>query len=139
MPGMILALDSNIFIAALSPHETGSIKAQKAIREIAAGKYGAVASSIVYGEVLDMSSSKELDVQDFFAHIAHLSTVAADDGICLEAGRLRQKYGSALKLPDALHLATALTQKAGTFVTDDSVLAKIAGKVMPVQMLSELA
>lgn len=145
---MLIALDSNVFIAALSQNEEHSEIAQKLIRDINSGKHTALASSIVYGEVLSTSTStststsiiyrhkSELDLEGFFAHIDNLSTIPADDDINLKAGQLRIQYGSQLKLPDALHIATALLANADMFITNDVALAKIAKKLLPAKGLS---
>ncbi len=135
---MRIYLDSNVLIAALSPYETHSTAAQKLVRQIAEGHFTAAASSMVYGEVLDMSSSKKLDVHDFLTHITHFSTIPADDAICMRAGLLRQKYGSKLKLPDALHLATAVVCKADMFITDDAALAKVSQQIIETKTLGRL-
>lgn len=135
---MIIALDSNVFISALSSHEKHSPNAQKVIRDIASGKHRAIASSIVYGEVYSVSIAKQsVDLEDFFSHIDNLETVPATDDICSRAGKLRLEYGPKLKLPDALHLATALNCKANLFLTNDEGLAKIAKRLITSKLLSE--
>jgi predicted nucleic acid-binding protein len=129
---MLIALDSDVIIAALSPKEEHSSNAQQLIRNVADGKYKVVVSSLVYGEVLSVSTgSQELDLEDFMLHIKNISAVAADDGICLKAGKLRLEYGSSLRLPDAIHLVTAIDNHADLFVTNDIKLA------IPTKLLSE--
>lgn len=135
---MLIALDSDVIIAALSPQEEHSSNAQQLIRNVADGKYTVVASSLVYGEVLSVSSGRqELDLEDFMVHIRNLSTVPADDGICSKAGKLRLEYGSRLRLPDAIHLVTAINNHADLFVTNDIKLAKVSKKLIPTKLLSE--
>lgn len=135
---MLIAVDSNVFIAALSPHEEHSAIAQHLIRDIAEGRHQAIASSIVYGEVLGVSKKGDigLDIEDFITHITHLSIIPAGDAICLQAGELRRSLGSKLKLPDALHVATAISVKADVFVTNDVPLAKAAQTLVPVKPLA---
>jgi predicted nucleic acid-binding protein len=135
---MVIALDSNVFIAALSPNEQHSSNAQKLIRDVANSKHKALASSIIYGEVLSVSTNDQaLDLEDFFSHIDNLVTIPATDSICLRAGELRLEYGSKLKLPDAMHLATALISSIDLFITNDEILAKVAQKLIPIKLLSE--
>lgn len=136
---MLLALDSNVFIAALSPHEGCSDTAQQLIRDIAAGAYRAIASSIVYGEVLGISTGalKPADVTGFLSRITHLATLPADDSICMQAGELRKLHGPQLKLPDAIHLATAKRAQADWFITNDRLLARAATSVLPTKLLAE--
>ena len=136
---MLVALDSNIFIAALSSKEKHSLNAQKLLRDISSRKNQATASSIVYGEIYSIHlSDQPLDLVDFFSHIDNLATVVADDNICLKAGELRLKYGHKLKLPDAMHLATALITKAELFITNDELLAKISQNLIPTKTLAQL-
>jgi len=137
---MLIALDSNILIAALSPHEEHSTRAQQLIKDIASNRYQAVVSSIAYGEILSFSTqqvARALDLGSFLRQIKNCATIAADDTICLAAGELRRTYGGKLKLPDALHLATALNQKADLFITNDFKLAKVAESIVATKTLGE--
>ena len=136
---MLVAIDSNVFIAALSPKENHSLVAQQLIKNIASARYQAVASSIVYGEVISLAKKEQarsLDLTSFFRSLRNLKTVPANDSICVATGRLRQKYGTKLRLADALHLATALDQKSDFFITNDLPLAKIAKNIMPTKTLA---
>jgi len=136
---MTIALDSNIFIAALSQNESHSLTAQQLIRDIDSGKYQAIASSIVLGEVLSIANAKEApDIETFFSLIKNLSTVPASDDICLKAGALRKDQGAKLKLPDALHAATALLSNAELFITNDQQLVKVTKSFLATKLLSEL-
>jgi predicted nucleic acid-binding protein len=134
---MLIALDSNIFIAALSENEEYSLIAQHLVRDIAAGKHRAITSSIAYGEVLSVSNNSELDLESFFSNIVHLSTISADDDICLQAGQLRLEYGKKLKFPDAINVATALFAHADRFITNNKPLVKIAQNLLPTTALEE--
>ncbi len=134
----IVAIDSNVFIAALSADELHSIIAQQLIRDIAKGLHSAVTSSITLSEVLSVSkATPDVDLTAFFSQIPNLLTIPADDAICLRAAELRKQHGSKLKLPDALHLATALSMHADTFVTNDVVLAKVATNLIVTKSLSD--
>lgn len=133
---MLVALDSNVFIAALSPKEEHSINAQNLIRNIANGQYKAVASSITFGEVLSVSESP-INFDEFVSSISNLKTIAANDMICFESGKLRLKHGPKLRLPDAIHLTTAIDNKADVFVTNDSKLAKASRGLINTKLLSE--
>ena len=136
---MVVALDSNVFIAALSSKEEHSPSAQQLIRDIASGKYRAIASSIVYSEVYSVSvANQSLDLEGFFSQVDNFATIPASDDICIRAGELRLEYGSKLKLHDAMHLATALHSKVNLFITNDEKLAKVAQKLIPTKLLSQL-
>ena len=133
-----LALDSNVFIAALSGREQHSAIAQHLIRAIARGDYKALASSVVFGEVLSINSQPHtLDLSGFFALIPYLTTVPADDVVCVKAGQLRADYSKSLRLPDALHLATALFANADIFITNDKKLATVAIEIIPTVLLAD--
>jgi predicted nucleic acid-binding protein len=135
---MLIAIDSNVFIAALSPNEEHSPNAQKLVRDVATGKHTAVASSIVFGEVLGVANtSRAEEIEDFFSHINNLKTHPANDSICVRAGALRREHGPALKLPDAIHLTTALVNSVDVFITNDDRLVKAAQKLIPTKLLSE--
>ncbi|HEV2402752.1 MAG TPA: PIN domain-containing protein [Candidatus Saccharimonadales bacterium] len=135
---MLIALDSDVLIAALSPHEEHSNHAQQLIRDVASGKYIAVSSSLIYGEVLSVGTGKEpVDLENFIEQVRNLSTTACDNYVCMRAGELRFKYGGSLRLPDAIHLITAIKNKADLFITNDGSLAKVARELIRTKLLSE--
>lgn len=135
---MLIALDSNIFILALSGIKDHSSNAQKLILDIKSGKHLALSSSIVYGEVLGISKAEhDFDIEEFFSQIDNFSTIPADDNICVLAGKLRKDYGSKLKLPDAMHLATAIINNADLFITNDAILYKSAKGLISTKFLKE--
>ncbi|MEK7059503.1 MAG: type II toxin-antitoxin system VapC family toxin [Patescibacteria group bacterium] len=124
---MTVALDSNVFIAYLAKDDAFYNSANILIQQIAAGELQAVCSSIVFGEIVYTTSDpKSLAAVDaFFADLASCSDRPADMVVCRKAAQLRQTY-PALKLPDALHLATAVVAQANSFVTADRRLLAIA-------------
>ena len=134
----VVALDSNVFIAALSAAELHSAVAQQLVRDIAKGAHTAVASSIALGEVLIVSNAnQDLNLETFFSRITNLATIPAEDAICLKAAELRRCYGNKLKLPDALHVATAILANADMFITNDVSLAKVSAKLIATKLLSD--
>ena len=97
-----------------------------------------MASSLIYGEVLSLGTGRQtIDIEDFIEQIRNLSTTACDDDICLKAGELRLKHGSGLRLPDAIHLVTAIKNKANLFITNDERLANKASEHISTKLLSE--
>ena len=93
----------------------------------------------MYGEVFarhvpDVSS---LNLGDFFSGLSSFSTEPADDHVCKVAGQLRGRYGSRLRLADAIHLATALEYNADLLVTNDLPFAKIASQVITTKTLAD--
>ncbi len=141
MKSNLLYLDSNVIIAALSSKEKHSQVAQNLLRRIVSGEYQAIASSIVYSEVFGVarvSVTKNPDLLAFFSQFKNFEAVTADDAICIMAGELRRQHGPSLRLPDAIHLATALSRSVSLFVTEDSGLSRIAKDLLPTKKLSEL-
>jgi predicted nucleic acid-binding protein len=134
---MLVAIDSNVFIGSLSTKEKHSSNAQQLIRDVASGKYEAIASSIVYGEVYSVSS-QQVDLEGFLSQINNLTIIPADDSICIRAGELRLKFGPKLKLPDAIHLASALSVDVNLFITNDEKLAKVSRELISTKLLSQL-
>lgn len=136
---MLICLDSNVFIAALSSDETHSDTAQQIILALQANQLQVVYSTIVLGEVLGGSTwtADRLYIDDFFASLENTELVPVTAAVARQAGILRLSAGSKLKLPDAIHLATALDQKADVFITNDGRLAKIAQPFVPTKTLAE--
>lgn len=125
---MVVALDSNVFISFLTQDGPSVSAANQLIKSIISGKKIAVFSSIVYGEVIKVPSSpnQKQDIEAFFSNLEGAATdIPADKIICLLAAELRLQ-NTALKLPDSIHLATALHAHADMFVTADKQLARIA-------------
>lgn len=135
---LTVALDSNVFIAALSGDETYSGTAQKIIQNIQSGQFSAIYSVIVLAEVRGSGTNlnREVTINGFFGSLANSRPVVVDTSIANLAGGLRQQYAK-LRLPDAIHLATALDQKAGLFITNDLTLAKIAKGIVPTKTLAD--
>ena len=124
---MVVALDSNVFIAFLEQaQDTDFFKAAAEImRATANGTLDVVYSSIVFGEVLRMPSGESLEpIKQFFSSLGGRD-YPADRNVCSLAAELRRKH-PALKLPDALHLATAKIAQADKFITADRQLLRFA-------------
>ena len=133
---MVAALDSNVFIAFLSRDDAFYRSALDIIKQIDSGKTKAVCSSIVYGEIVYTARRKDTlsEVEHFFQQLSNCTAVPADKKVCIEAAKLRFKYTS-LRLPDAIHLASALHANADVFVTADKRLAKIAKQEIKTNLL----
>lgn len=133
---MLVALDSNVFIAFLSHDDKFYKPALDIIKRIDSGKTQAVCSAIVYGEVVYTAKRENAihEVGEFFDRLTHCVDMPADKKVCVEAAKLRVRYPT-LKLPDAIHLATAVLTKADVFITADKRLAKIAANGIKTIML----
>lgn len=137
---MTVALDSNVFIAYLARDAEFYDAANDIMQRLAGDVLQAVCSSIVFGEIVYTTrDSKSLAAVDaFFLNLTSCADKPADKLVCREAAQLRQKYPS-LRLPDALHLATAITAQVDSFVTADKRLLAIATKEMPSIYLLDFA
>lgn len=79
------------------------------------------------------------DYARFVREFPNLQVWNIDEAIMLESARLRANFPS-LKMPDAIHLATALEAEADCFITNDARLAKISAlKVVMLQDVQELS
>ena len=133
----LLALDSNIFIAAWSGLEDHSSTAAKLLLSVDVGHDSAIYSTLIFAEVLafpDRRKSNSLSVTDFFIQLSNAQACPVDTVIASLAGSLRVQY-PALRMADSVHLATALNGKAAVFVTNDHRLANISNKLMATETL----
>lgn len=124
---MKLALDSNVFIAYLQQDDAFFEFAKEVLKKVSTGENEAVFSALVFGEVMygPHPNSSLGAVKEFFDELGSANSISADKDVCLKAAELRQQHTS-LKLPDAIHLATAILAKADIFVTADKPLVKIS-------------
>ncbi len=137
---MKLYLDSNVFIYTLAGQEPYFHEARALLLLIEEGNNdtSAVSSALIFGEVIGAGNKESslFKIQDFIDNLTGLSTIPVTRNIAIKAGSLRREVGSSLRLPDAIHLATAIEQKA-TFVTADEKLFKIAQKYVDVRHLRD--
>ena len=123
----LLYIDTNVFIAALEGPEGTSDVAWQVLEAIERGDAVGVTSELTLAELLVQPMRRgdgEL-VSTYEAMIASdgVFTVApVDRGALVTAARLRADHPS-LRLPDAIHLATAIATGAGHLVTRDVRLA----------------
>ncbi len=96
-----------------------------------ANSVNAVSSVLILGEILGSSNNSKInDIKDFIEKLNNLSLLVVDKEIAVRAGELRSSNKS-LKLPDGIHLASAINYNA-TLVTADTKLLAIAKKYTPV-------
>jgi len=126
---MVIALDTNVFISALDKDQTNFKYASLLIKNIAAGNFDAITSSITHTEInIENMKNNKIDSTNLFNKMNNLITIPADDNICIKASKYRFQVFKKLKLPDVIHLATAIDREAYLFITDDKKLLKIANK-----------
>ncbi len=123
-----VCLDTVIFIYAFERHPRFGPASQAVFRAIAVGEFQAYASVLAAGEVLTgVKKAGDDDLllryRDLFQRFPGLTLVDADLAVMEHMATLRASYGC--PTPDAIHLATALAQKAPVFLTNDLRLERV--------------
>ena len=121
-------LDSNLYISALSKDRLSNLVV--ALYDQAESKKILLASSVlVYGEVLKAGSVAKHDDIVQFLDVLPVTYTPLDKLTMLQAAGLRIENPT-LKLPDAIHLATAITSDCDAFISEDKQLVKAAKKYL---------
>lgn len=133
-------LDTNALIAVLE--KTGELNAaqRKLVGEIDEGELEAVTSELTLAECLvkPIAEKDEPLIRNYLSLLAadsrflHVSGVSR--AVLLEAARIRA--GTGVKLPDAIHIATANISQCDAFVSNDRRLA--SANTMEFKLWSQL-
>ena len=123
---MNIYIDSNVFISAISKSQQTEL-AENLFEVADSGKHKLYASLIVYAEVL-WGNESGVDVSAYIDKFPSSFCDVNKETIVSAAGLRKAHPG--LKLPDAIHLATAINQNCEILVTDDIQLQKIASKYL---------
>ncbi len=122
-------LDSNVFITAMETPGAHSDHAWWIIRAIEDGNIAGVTSEITIAEVL--VKPMEMGNTDFIAAYqqmivpgTHFQVLPIRRDILVDAAELRARRKS-IRLPDAIHIATALRASCPYMVSDDQRLTSI--------------
>jgi predicted nucleic acid-binding protein len=126
-----VGLDTLVVIYALERNPRFARPAEAVLRAVLEGRLTAVASTLLVAELLVMPYRQgRLDVADryvdYLEHYPNLTLVAPGISLCRVAAELRGGR-EGLKLPDALHLATAIEGGASAFVTNDGGIPSVPG------------
>ena len=133
---VVVALDSNVFIAFFEQDNEFYKASAEIMKAIESGLLSVTYSALVYGEVMRMPHGNSLEpIGQFFDNL-NGQDYPADRVVCSKAAELRHTY-SALKLPDAIHLASALIARADIFITADKRLLAIALREMSCTYLKD--
>jgi predicted nucleic acid-binding protein len=133
-----IALDTNVFISLFAQEPLG----EKVVPLIDAaanqGRVELIASVLSFAECAVKpyrdGNWAALDKIKLMFQMPNLTVYPVDDIVAEEAARLRAVYN--LKMPDAIHIATAIIRRADVFLTNDYQLASV--KEIPVMKLEEL-
>src|SRR5579862_3368505 len=117
----LVGLDTTIFIYAFEANADFGQASWDLLASVRDRQITGVASTIVLGELLVRPyRSDQPDVARFYedalTEYPNLDLVPADSAICRTAAELRGRYPT-LRLPDAIHLATAVAAGATAFVS----------------------
>ena len=123
--------DANVFITALEQSSARSDHAWWILQAIQDGEIAGVTSEITLAEVL--VKPIELGMQDLvvayesmIAPASNFDVPAVTREILIDAARVRSRRAS-VKLPDAVHLATARSRSCVFFVTEDRRMEVLEG------------
>jgi predicted nucleic acid-binding protein len=133
--GQRVYLDANVFIYALEAYASYVDELARMFDAIDSGALTAVTSELTLAEVLDKPlMDRDEALQEAYRNAiqptAGFSVVPVSRAILIEAATVRAASQS-LKLPDAIHVATALAAGCSTFLTNDASLRSVPGLHVP--------
>jgi predicted nucleic acid-binding protein len=134
-----LYLDTNIFIYAMEGFEDYKESLSNLFEDVGKNLVKAVTSELTIAEVLikPIKDGKTELCRQFNAAIQSsggLQVIPITRGVLLQAAKIRAGIG--VRLPDAIHLATALLSGCNVFLTNDRSIAK--HDIIQILYLSEL-
>ncbi len=138
--GTRIYLDANVFIYALEAYTPFVEWLGELFDAIDSGELQAATSELALAEtlvkpVVDGDTALQQVYKDAFQTTDSLYVAPVSRAILIEAAVLRAKTGT-LKLPDAIHVATARANQCQTFLTNDKNLKSIPD--MRVMLLSDV-
>ena len=138
--GKSVYLDTNIFVYFLEGMSPFNEAMKKIFQSIENSDIHAVTSELSLAEVLVKPFSDKNDFlirkyEELFVSKASFEVLPIKRNVLIEAAKVRFKNGC--KLPDAIHIATALAEKCSYFLTNDKRFGKTSG--IQTLLLSEIA
>ena len=130
LQGQKVYLDANIFIYTLEGIEPWATVLEDVFSGLITGELSSVSSSLSLSEclVLPFKQNKNNLVTVYCEALLsnHYLTIAPiNDRILISAANIRAQSG--LKLPDAIHAATALTHQCTAMLTNDAGFKRVSG------------
>ena len=135
-----VGVDTSVLIYHLGDTKPYSDLTELAFGAIAAGSPGAVISTVSVTELLvkpyaDGDTDRVQVLERFILSVPNTTLVAAGYGVAKEAARLRAKYG--IRVPDALLVATARSEQAQAFLTNDAGLRRLRAEGLMILVLDD--
>lgn len=120
--GTTAYLDTNLFIYAVEGYEPEETFLRELFAALERGEFAAVASELTLAEVLVQPLALgRADIAATYDELLRpserLAVVPVDRAILVEAARQRAVFG--VRMPDAIHVATALASGCSVFLTND--------------------
>lgn len=131
-----VALDSNIFIYLFEENPKFIDKTSLIFNKLEQNKLEASTSIISLIESLSFPSPPNVleEIEKGFKTIPNLSIYEVNESISITAARIRRDYK--FRLPDSIHLSSAIFSKAQTFITNDQRLKNF--KELRITMIENL-
>jgi predicted nucleic acid-binding protein len=129
--GSRLYLDANVWIYALEGYAVYATSLTGLFARIDAGEFTAITSELTVAEVLVKPfADGNVALQQLYTETLQerptLRIIPATRDILIAAPRLRAQHPT-LKMPDAVHAATALASGADVFVSNDARFVAVPG------------
>ncbi|MDY6805143.1 MAG: type II toxin-antitoxin system VapC family toxin [Cyanobacteriota bacterium] len=127
--GTKVYLDTNIFIYAVEGYAQFKAELNELFEAFDEGNLKAVTSELTLAEVLvkpliDNNAKVRSAYENAIQNSQVLEVVPIDRTILIESARLRST--TSLRLPDAIHVATAILNRCETFLTNDKRLEALS-------------
>jgi predicted nucleic acid-binding protein len=131
MSGRRIYLDTNVFIAAYEDVHARSEHAWRILRAIDDGEFVGVTSELTLAEFLvrpfeEQDYDRVQHYQEIISPAEGFDVATVNRAVLIEAATLRATRKS-LRLPDAIHVATARLNECGSIVSDDRRLPSPPG------------
>jgi len=115
----LIVLDASVLIALLDPSDVHHQQARASLEAHADDDLRIPAHALAEALVHPARAGREREARRLIAGL-EIAVDPIDEAVAIAAARLRAKYGSTLRLPDALVLAYADVRRAKSVVTADA-------------------
>src|SRR3989344_659327 len=133
----LVALDSNIFIYHFEDNQEFKLPVDLIFQGLIKDTTRAITSVVSVIEALSypMPDVVVEEIEEAFKNTPNLQILDVNHEIAHEAANIRRKY-RALRLPDAVQLASASFSRAQIFITNDKRIKNF--KELPIKLLTEI-